>query len=175
MLIWLWNVCVGFTNEYNRSPCSMCTGAILLYKIPRVVIGEHETFFGGEELLRKHGVEVVVKDDEECKEIMRTFVREKPEVRFRLSVIIGVESNFLVCRNGMRILDSSVRKILKRVTNNGEKARFSQNWLLSPCISTATTPSSLINDKHSNFNCLARISRQKAGRVAFDYVTHHRP
>jgi len=106
---------------------------------------------------------------------MRRFVREKPEVRFRLSVIIGVESNFLVCRNGMRILDSSVRKILKRVTNNGEKARFSQNWLLSPCISTATTPSSLINDKHSNFNCLARISRQKAGRVAFDYVTHHRP
>ncbi|KAJ3872834.1 cytidine deaminase-like protein [Lentinula edodes] len=62
------------------SPCSMCTGAILLYKIPRVVIGENKTFsMGGEDLLRSHGVEVVVLDNEECKELMAKFISEKPE------------------------------------------------------------------------------------------------
>ncbi|KAJ3862919.1 cytidine deaminase-like protein [Lentinula novae-zelandiae] len=62
------------------SPCSMCTGAILLYKIPRVVIGENKTFsMGGEDLLRSHGVEVVVLDNEECKKLMAKFISEKPE------------------------------------------------------------------------------------------------
>ena len=59
----------------------MCSGAILLYKIPRVVIGENETFLGEEELLRSRGVEVVVLDNEECKELMRRFIQEKPQVR----------------------------------------------------------------------------------------------
>lgn len=58
----------------------MCTGAILLYKIPRVVIGENMNWVGGEELLRKNGVEVVVLDDPECKELMGRYIREKPEV-----------------------------------------------------------------------------------------------
>ncbi|KAH9891350.1 cytidine deaminase-like protein [Cubamyces lactineus] len=67
------------TMYTTLSPCSMCTGAILLYKIPRVVIGENTNFMGGEDLLRSHGVEVVVLDDERCMELMRRFVREKPE------------------------------------------------------------------------------------------------
>lgn len=57
----------------------MCSGAILLYKIPRVVIGENETFLGEEELLRSRGVEVVVLDNEECKDIMRRFIQEMPQ------------------------------------------------------------------------------------------------
>lgn len=58
----------------------MCTGAILLYKIPRVVIGENKTFKREEDLLRSRGVEVVVLDNNECEELMKKFVQEKPEV-----------------------------------------------------------------------------------------------
>jgi cytosine deaminase len=58
----------------------MCTGAILLYGIPRVVIGENSTFYGGEDYLRSRGVEVVVVDDEECKELMRQFIAANPEL-----------------------------------------------------------------------------------------------
>ena len=60
------------------SPCDMCTGAILLYKIPRVIIGENRTFLGGEELLRSRGVEVVVLDDAECIELMEEFIAREP-------------------------------------------------------------------------------------------------
>lgn len=60
------------------SPCPMCTGAILLYGIPRVVIGENRTFMGEEELLRLKGVEVVVADDSACYELMQKFILEKP-------------------------------------------------------------------------------------------------
>jgi cytosine/creatinine deaminase len=60
------------------SPCPMCTGAILLYGIPKVVIGEHDTFMGSEELLKQHGVEVVVVNDSTCKELMNRFIHEKP-------------------------------------------------------------------------------------------------
>ena len=66
------------------SPCSMCTGAILLYKIPRVVIGENETFMGEENLLRSRGVEVVVLNNQECKDLMKKFIEEKPEVSSQL-------------------------------------------------------------------------------------------
>lgn len=62
------------------SPCSMCSGAILLYGIPKVVVGENRTFMGEEELLRSRGVEVLVVDDAECVEMMETFIREKPEL-----------------------------------------------------------------------------------------------
>jgi cytosine deaminase len=62
------------------SPCDMCTGAILLYEIPRVVIGENRTFYGGEDYLRQRGVEVLVLDDAECVEMMGTFIRENPEL-----------------------------------------------------------------------------------------------
>jgi creatinine deaminase len=58
------------------SPCIMCTGTALLYRIPRVVLGENRNFMGAEELFRQRGVELVVLDDSECVELMRTFIRE---------------------------------------------------------------------------------------------------
>ncbi len=62
------------------SPCSMCSGAILLYGIPRVVIGENSTFMGEEELLRSRGVQVEVLQQEECINLMRTFINQNPEI-----------------------------------------------------------------------------------------------
>jgi cytosine deaminase len=62
------------------SPCSMCSGAILLYGIPRVIIGENRTFMGEEELLRSRGVTVEVIDDATCVEVMRKFIADKPEL-----------------------------------------------------------------------------------------------
>ena len=60
------------------SPCDMCSGAILLYGIPRVVVGENRTFMGAEDLLRSRGVEVIVADDAECIEMMERFIAESP-------------------------------------------------------------------------------------------------
>jgi cytosine deaminase len=60
------------------SPCSMCTGAILLYRIPRVIIGENVTFLGEEELLRSRGVLVEVLQEPRCIELMRNFIRDHP-------------------------------------------------------------------------------------------------
>ncbi len=62
------------------SPCDMCTGAILLYGIPRVVLGENRTFMGGEDLLRSRGVEVVNLESEECIALMREFIAAHPEL-----------------------------------------------------------------------------------------------
>lgn len=62
------------------SPCSMCSGAILLYEIPRVIVGENRTFTGEEELLRARGIEVEVRDDARCVELMRRFIAEHPEL-----------------------------------------------------------------------------------------------
>lgn len=58
------------------SPCAMCSGAILLYGIPRVIVGENRTFVGEEELLRSRGVEVEVVQDAECIALMERFIRE---------------------------------------------------------------------------------------------------
>jgi creatinine deaminase len=60
------------------SPCSMCSGAILLYGIPRVVVGENRTFMGEETLLRSRGVQVDVVQDPRCIELMRRFIEAKP-------------------------------------------------------------------------------------------------
>lgn len=68
------------TMYTTLSPCSMCSGAILLYGIPRVVVGEHRSFVGEEALLAERGVEVVVLDDPACVELMATFVAERPEL-----------------------------------------------------------------------------------------------
>jgi cytosine/creatinine deaminase len=62
------------------SPCDMCTGAALLYGIPRVVIGENETFLGGEAYLAARGVEVVAADDQACVEMMREFIAAEPDL-----------------------------------------------------------------------------------------------
>lgn len=62
------------------SPCIMCTGTALLYRIPRVVIGENRNFLGAENLFRQRGVEVVVLDDAECVRLMGDFIREHPDL-----------------------------------------------------------------------------------------------
>ncbi len=62
------------------SPCSMCSGAILLYGIPHVIVGENETFLGEEELLRSRGVQVDVLDDSHCKELMHRMIDERSEL-----------------------------------------------------------------------------------------------
>jgi cytosine deaminase len=62
------------------SPCPMCSGAILLYGIKKVVIGENLTFMGDEELLRSRGVEVEVSHNKECQHIMTQFIEDKPEL-----------------------------------------------------------------------------------------------
>lgn len=62
------------------SPCSMCSGAILLYKIPRVIVGENKTFMGEEEHLRSRGVEVEVVNDSECIQMMEQFINDKPSL-----------------------------------------------------------------------------------------------
>ncbi len=68
------------TMVTTLSPCDMCTGAILLYEIPRVVIGEHRTFLGGEAYLASRGVEVTVLDDPECVALMRDFIAANPSL-----------------------------------------------------------------------------------------------
>jgi cytosine deaminase len=62
------------------SPCDMCSGAILLYKIPRVVVGENRTFRGPEKHLRSRGVEVEIVDDADCVQLMADFIRDNPEL-----------------------------------------------------------------------------------------------
>ena len=62
------------------SPCSMCSGAILLYGIPRIIVGENRTFMGEEELLRSRGVTVEVVDDETCVRLMREFIAARPDL-----------------------------------------------------------------------------------------------
>jgi cytosine/creatinine deaminase len=62
------------------SPCAMCSGAILLYGIPRVVIGENRTFIGEEELLRSRGVEIEIVNDERCIHLMTEFIDAHPEL-----------------------------------------------------------------------------------------------
>lgn len=62
------------------SPCSMCSGAILLYRIPKVVVGENQTFMGEEELLRSRGVSVDVVQDPACVRMMQDFIAAHPEL-----------------------------------------------------------------------------------------------
>ena len=69
--------CVLYTT---LSPCPMCSGMILLYRIPHVIVGENQTFMGDEELLRSRGVKVEVLQDPHCLEMMRRFIREKPQL-----------------------------------------------------------------------------------------------
>jgi creatinine deaminase len=68
------------TMYTTLSPCPMCSGAILLYKIPHVVVGENMTFQGPEDYLRQHAVRVDVVQDDECIRLMRAFISAKPEL-----------------------------------------------------------------------------------------------
>ena len=74
-------------NDYQRailystlSPCDMCSGTVLLYKIPKIVIGENTTFQGPEDYMRSRGVELVILNNEECIQMMRDFIAAKPEL-----------------------------------------------------------------------------------------------
>ena len=74
-------------SDYQRavlystlSPCDMCSGTALLYKIPRIVIGENRTFQGPEDYVRSRGVELVILDNEECIQLMRDFIVARPEL-----------------------------------------------------------------------------------------------
>lgn len=69
--------CVLYTT---LSPCSMCSGAILLYGIPRVIVGENRTFRGEEDLLRSRGVIVQVAQDDDCIRLMQDFIRHNPSL-----------------------------------------------------------------------------------------------
>jgi cytosine deaminase len=69
----VYRACTLYTT---LSPCAMCTGAILLYGIPRVIVGENRTFLGEEDLLRARGVVVEVLQDLRCQELMARFIRE---------------------------------------------------------------------------------------------------
>jgi cytosine deaminase len=78
------------TMVTTLSPCSMCAGTILLYGIPRVIIGESDTFLGAEDWLRAKGVELVHLDSAECKALMREFIEAHPTLWFE---DIGVEED----------------------------------------------------------------------------------
>ncbi len=74
-------------SEYGRatlystlSPCDMCSGTVLLYKIPRIVIGENETFQGPEAYLRSRGVTLEIQQNQECIQLMREFIAAHPEL-----------------------------------------------------------------------------------------------
>ena len=73
--------------EYRRStlystlsPCDMCSGAVLLYGIPRLVVGEHKTFRGPEAYVRSRGVEVTVVDSDECRQLLEAFIDQNPHL-----------------------------------------------------------------------------------------------
>jgi len=68
------------TLATTLSPCVMCTGAALLHRIPRVVIGERDTFRGEEDLLSERGVEIAMADDQRCKDLMRDFILRFPKL-----------------------------------------------------------------------------------------------
>lgn len=75
------------SSEYRRSilystlsPCDMCSGAVLLYGIPRVVVGENRTFQGPESYVRSRGAELEIVDDPECRRLMERFIREHPDL-----------------------------------------------------------------------------------------------
>ncbi|THV87504.1 cytosine deaminase [Aureobasidium pullulans] len=69
----------GATMYTTLSPCDMCTGACILYKVKRVVLGENKTFVGGEDYLKQRGIEVVNVNSAECEDLMKKFINEHPE------------------------------------------------------------------------------------------------
>lgn len=70
----------GMTIYTSLSPCMMCSGTIIQFGIPRVVIGENANFGGNEDFLRQRGVDVIVADDADCIDLMHRFIAEKPEL-----------------------------------------------------------------------------------------------
>ena len=73
----VYQACTLYTT---LSPCPMCSGAIILYGIPKVIIGENKTFLGEEDHLKSRGVEVTVVNNQECIDLMESFIRNKPKL-----------------------------------------------------------------------------------------------
>ena len=71
------------------SPCDMCTGACIMYKVKKVVIGENKSFLGGESYLKDRGTEVVVLQNEELKNLMKEFIEQKPEVWYEITMLLS--------------------------------------------------------------------------------------
>lgn len=76
------SVYLGCTLYTTLSPCSMCSGAILLYQIPKVVIGENRNFKGAEDLLQSKGVAITLLDDKECFSLLQAYVTKNPDLWF---------------------------------------------------------------------------------------------
>ncbi len=68
------------TMVTTLSPCAMCSGTAVLHQIPRVVIGEHDSFLGREDWLKDEGVEIVLAGDDRCRELMEAFMRDRPDL-----------------------------------------------------------------------------------------------
>lgn len=68
------------TLASTLSPCIMCSGTAILHRIPRVIIGEHTTFMGAEDLMRSHATTLILANDPRCIELMQRFIRENPEL-----------------------------------------------------------------------------------------------
>ena len=71
------------------SPCDMCTGACIMYKVKKVVIGENKSFLGGESYLKDRGIEVVTLENEELKTLMERFIEQKPEVWYEIAMLLS--------------------------------------------------------------------------------------
>lgn len=116
------------------SPCDMCTGACVLYKVARVVIGENRTFVGGEAYLKERGIEVVVLQNVECEQLMQTFIKNNPEVWYVHAYNSAVEFSLCLSSSfaGTKILVSQAC------------IRRSRSGLNRICRSTSTSSSRCI-------------------------------
>ncbi|KAL8808235.1 MAG: hypothetical protein Q9223_004129 [Gallowayella weberi] len=78
----------GATMYTTLSPCDMCTGACVMYKVGRVVIGENKSFIGGEEYLKQRGIEVVVLQNKEMQGIMQQYILENPSIWYASPIVV---------------------------------------------------------------------------------------
>ncbi|KAI4233741.1 MAG: hypothetical protein L6R40_006973 [Gallowayella cf. fulva] len=78
----------GATMYTTLSPCDMCTGACVMYKVGRVVIGENKSFIGGEEYLKQRGIEVVVLENKEMQGVMQKYIDENPSVWYASPIVV---------------------------------------------------------------------------------------
>lgn len=98
------------------SPCTMCSGTLVLFGIKRCVMGENDTFVGGESILKDHGIEVVNLNLDSCKKLMSDFIAAKPEVWNEVSACKGGARVALGRGQGRALTDSILRRILERRT-----------------------------------------------------------
>ena len=90
------------------SPCDMCSGAALLYKIPRIVIGENRTFRGPEAYLRERGVSLDVRDDTECRELLEAFIAARSHLWYEDTGVCGTHNGELALPRADELVYSAV-------------------------------------------------------------------